>query len=254
MLDLWLYVRTHVRLLSVLICSICVYGYFFVSSSDASAGEIGEISATTSQSLSSLYNLNTLSRHLGLGMSGGDVRDLQRFYSTDSAIYPHGLITGYYGPKTREATKRYQRENGLTPTGYVGHFTLLLLRGITIEKANGSANSSVSVAVYHQYLLTTSDALSAPVMTAEVVRASAHSATFTWMTDKPAIARVYYSTSLPFAIRDAPSFTATGGLSTYQSVTVSGLPSNTTLSYMLESTGANGQESVNLEKLFTTSK
>lgn len=252
------YLRTNVRLLSVLMCSICIYGYFFVSSGEARSeerelGNFGEISATTTQSLSSLNNMNTLTRQLEFGMSGSDVRNLQRFYSTDMTIYPEGLITGYYGPRTREATKRYQNKNGLAPTGSVGPLTLLLLKGVPSEQNNGSAKYISSMS-YHQYLIGITDSLNAPIMDTPVVRTSSHSTTFTWMTDIPAIARVYYSTTWPFIITDVPSFTATGGLSTYQSVTVSGLPSNTNFAYILESTGASGQKSVSTQKLFTTNK
>ncbi len=48
------------------------------------------------------------SSSLTFGMSGNDVKKLQSFLSSDKTIYPEGLITGYFGPATRRAVKRFQ--------------------------------------------------------------------------------------------------------------------------------------------------
>lgn len=58
------------------------------------------------------------------GMTSGEVKCLQRFLvDLGSDIYPEKLITGYYGPLTQAAVKRYQILKGITATGYFGPLT-----------------------------------------------------------------------------------------------------------------------------------
>ncbi|PIR46310.1 MAG: hypothetical protein COV07_04405 [Candidatus Vogelbacteria bacterium CG10_big_fil_rev_8_21_14_0_10_45_14] len=47
----------------------------------------------------------------------GNVSKLQEYLKTNSAIYPEGLITGYVGPGTLRAIKRYQIREGLANVG-----------------------------------------------------------------------------------------------------------------------------------------
>jgi len=50
-------------------------------------------------------------RNLKLGSKGEDVRYLQILLKyLDEEIYPEGLITGYFGPLTRKAVKRFQEK------------------------------------------------------------------------------------------------------------------------------------------------
>ncbi|MGC8651386.1 MAG: peptidoglycan-binding protein, partial [Minisyncoccia bacterium] len=58
------------------------------------------------------------------GMSSNEVKCLQQFLANlDSDIYPEKLITGYYGPLTMAAVKRYQAMKGIITTGYFGPLT-----------------------------------------------------------------------------------------------------------------------------------
>ena len=57
------------------------------------------------------------------GQKSEAVRDLQRILSTDPAIYPKGMVTGYYGPLTEQAVKRVQERYGLPSTGVVDEAT-----------------------------------------------------------------------------------------------------------------------------------
>jgi hypothetical protein len=68
--------------------------------------------------------LKELRGQIACGATGDDVATLQTILAADSSIFPEGIISGYYGPKTREAVKRFQRMTGLTPTGCVGPQTL----------------------------------------------------------------------------------------------------------------------------------
>lgn len=73
---------------------------------------------------------------LGSGSRGEEVSALQTILAKDPAIYPEGLITGYFGLLTRAAVIRFQekyREEILKPiglalgTGYVGPKTMAKL-------------------------------------------------------------------------------------------------------------------------------
>ncbi len=58
------------------------------------------------------------------GMTSSNVRCLQQFLTNlGSNIYPEKLITGYYGPLTKAAVKRYQTLQGIITTGYFGPLT-----------------------------------------------------------------------------------------------------------------------------------
>jgi len=57
-----------------------------------------------------------------------DVRQLQKFLKTFPDIYPEGLVTGYFGPLTEAAVKRFQEKQGIDPVGYVGPKTLAKLK------------------------------------------------------------------------------------------------------------------------------
>ena len=63
------------------------------------------------------------------GMSGDDIKKIQELLATDRSIYPEGLVTGYFGPLTREALKRFQHRHGLDETGDVSSSTRALLEG-----------------------------------------------------------------------------------------------------------------------------
>ncbi len=76
----------------------------------------------------------TITRSLNLGSTSQNVQCLQSFLKSQGpAIYPEGLVTGYFGSLTRSAVIRFQEKYAsevLTPiglfngTGYVGQMTL----------------------------------------------------------------------------------------------------------------------------------
>lgn len=61
------------------------------------------------------------------GNEGESVKLLQTLLAVDTSIYPEGMITGYFGPATRRAIERYQRQNGLEAVGFIGPKTRSLL-------------------------------------------------------------------------------------------------------------------------------
>ncbi len=62
-------------------------------------------------------------RDLYYGLRSPEVQCLQQFLSGLDGIYPEKLITGYYGPLTQAAVKRYQVSKGIIATGYFGPLT-----------------------------------------------------------------------------------------------------------------------------------
>lgn len=60
------------------------------------------------------------SRVLTQGSKGDDVKQLQEFLRTFTGAYPEGLVTGYYGPNTKAAVKKFQEQNGIESVGIVG--------------------------------------------------------------------------------------------------------------------------------------
>lgn len=54
------------------------------------------------------------------GDDGDDVRNLQTTLASDSSIFPAGLITGFFGPLTREGVRKFQEKHGISSTGYFG--------------------------------------------------------------------------------------------------------------------------------------
>jgi len=66
-----------------------------------------------------------VSKDLHRGYRGDDVKELQRFLSTDRSIFPEGNVTGFFGEQTERAVKKFQKKHGIfsvsdTTTGFFG--------------------------------------------------------------------------------------------------------------------------------------
>jgi len=67
---------------------------------------------------------SVFSGDLYYGMTSPEVKCLQQFLANlGPNIYPEKLITGYFGPLTQAAVKRYQSLQGIITTGYFGNLT-----------------------------------------------------------------------------------------------------------------------------------
>ncbi|MBI3584077.1 MAG: SPOR domain-containing protein [Nitrospinae bacterium] len=84
-------------------------------------------------------------RNLKMGDRWEDVKNLQALLKLDSSIYPEGLITGYFGSRTKSAVIRFQKKYAseiLSPlglksgTGYVGPFTRTKLNTLSDSKTH----------------------------------------------------------------------------------------------------------------------
>lgn len=64
-----------------------------------------------------------ITKELYKGISGDEVKEVQKFLKQFSEIYPEGLITGYYGPLTEKAVRKFQERDGLPITGKIDEIT-----------------------------------------------------------------------------------------------------------------------------------
>ncbi|MBX4189081.1 peptidoglycan-binding protein [Candidatus Parcubacteria bacterium] len=99
------------------------------------------VSLQTQQSTAVASLVDTLKQ----GSSGDQVAVLQALLAADPDIYPEGLITGFFGPKTAAAVSRFQKKNGLESVGNVGPKTLAklnnLLRESPVALENGTSTN-----------------------------------------------------------------------------------------------------------------
>ena len=68
-----------------------------------------------------------LTRELQFGSRGADVSELQTFLAEDITVYPQGRVTGYFGPLTVAAVRRFQAKNGISQVGRVGPQTMAVI-------------------------------------------------------------------------------------------------------------------------------
>lgn len=193
-----------------------------------------------------------LTRPLQLGMSGADVSSLQTFLSTDSTVYPSGLVTGYFGAITKAGVERFQAKNGIvssgtpTTTGY-GRVGPQTIARINAQMGGGVVDNNKA----------------APFISAVSTNVSSNSAVVSWATNENASAVLYYSTS-PLSMTESSATTAVniGGssilvnsnLQTSHTATVSNLNPNTTYYYVAYSRDGAGNESVTWPATFTTNQ
>ncbi len=179
-----------------------------------------------------LASADTLSMQLDPGMSGSQVSALQTFLAKDSRIYPEGLVTGFYGPLTTAAVKRYQTTFGISPVGRVGPATLASI--------NGNSGTGGS------------DDTSAPVTTSITVAQNANSAMITWSSNEAVFGSVMYATNWPFLYANAASVSSASGFNVSQAATITGLQAHTTYYFVLVSTDAAGNLSYTIDRSFQT--
>ncbi len=79
-----------------------------------------------------------LTRRLGKGDQGDEVKLLQQVLATDPAIYPEAKVTGFYGDLTEKAVKRFQAKAGLESVGQVGPKTREMLNRLLTDGAGAS--------------------------------------------------------------------------------------------------------------------
>lgn len=79
---------------------------------------------TASASVDAYLAQLTILRQLQQGMSGDDVKVLQTILATQPDVYPEGNVTGFFGPLTAKAVRKYQEKFGIAQAGRVGPQTM----------------------------------------------------------------------------------------------------------------------------------
>lgn len=184
-----------------------------------------------------------ISRYLGVGDSGADVRNLQLFLASNSLVYPQGLVTGYYGSLTKNAVIQFQISQDIFPVGVVGPMTLARINQII------ASDKGLDI--------------SACLISSVTVDKNSNSAFIKWSTNELSKGKVYYSTT-PIVIREAsgnfmePFITSSvlnvedANFTVSKAISISGLQSNTIYYYMIVSTDSSGNVSITLPSSFMT--
>ncbi|MBI5003610.1 peptidoglycan-binding protein [Candidatus Kaiserbacteria bacterium] len=91
-----------------------------------------------------------LAEKLERGMSGENVKKLQEILaSRHDGVFTDEHVTGFFGPKTEEAVKRFQDNSGINPLGIVGPQTLEKINELLKNSGmtNGADNTTLLQAV-----------------------------------------------------------------------------------------------------------
>ncbi len=201
-----------------------------------------------------MHLLRSILRQLQVGSRGSDVSSLQSFLASNPAVYPQGLVTGYFGPLTMAAVVRFQNYFGIPAVGRVGP--------ITLAKINSLISSGVGLSGIGGVVVVPGADITAPTITGVSVSPASISATVNWSTDEQSRGAVFYSLS-PIQFQE---ITANGAIPlisgtpiassvsfmTSQSVMIPNLTPNTTYYYSVFVIDASGNVSVTLNNSFHT--
>lgn len=199
-----------------------------------------------------------ITSQLDIGDRNAQVTELQTYLSTDTSIYPSGLVTGYFGQLTKAGIERFQTNQGIvssgTPatTGYgrVGPKTIIALNSRFI------GNSNVSGDVY------------APIINSVDITTDNNGASISWTASEASLGKVYYSTS---PIRISNTFDISGVFSgepivsgalaqydgllrTTHTVNINNLAANTTYYYLIVAFDSSKNASFTLPNSFKTTQ
>lgn len=88
----------------------------------------GSVSVTTpTPTVQGAQSKDVLTMDLSYGATNEDIARIQRLLATDPDIYPYGVDSGFFGPKTQEAIRNFQSRFGLDTVGVIGPATTALL-------------------------------------------------------------------------------------------------------------------------------
>ena len=88
-----------------------------------SASRLASLLALNAKAVNEWRGRGGLNQNLFFGWSGREVLLLQEALAIDSEVYPERLITGFFGPATFQAVKKFQEKYGLPKTGFAGQLT-----------------------------------------------------------------------------------------------------------------------------------
>ena len=221
-----------------------------------------------------------LIRHLRYGMSGEDVTLLQEVLATDVDVYPEGLVTGYFGPLTRNAVKRFQKIAGIEQVGLVGPKTsasinqlllvgvgqsgkvppgLLIAPGIRkrvdleILKPLSGQKLPPGIARRLGVDILGKDVMPPVISNVTASNIDAISAEITWTTDEKAESSVWYSTISPLVTTTESTMNAfSTELVLNHYIALSDLIQDTVYYFIVNSTDEEGNNDISGEETFTT--
>ncbi len=84
-----------------------------------------------------------LTDDLSFGVTNESITKIQKLMATDAEIYADGTISGFFGPKTQEALRRFQTRFGLDPVGVVGPSTKAILEAFMAKYPNDTYPAGV---------------------------------------------------------------------------------------------------------------
>jgi len=105
--------------------------------------QINQLQAQISRVEEAVQEVVRFSKTLRKGVEGEEVKRLQEFLRTEPDVYPEGVVSGYFGPLTERAVKKFQEKHaddvlrpiGLSEgTGIVGPKTIEQLNKVLEEK------------------------------------------------------------------------------------------------------------------------
>ena len=181
---------------------------------------------STNRDVAAIQTELKLNRFLQRGVTGEDVKQLQTFLSQFPDIYPEGLVTGYYGPKTEAAVRKLQEQNGIESIGAVGPKTLtkintLIAEGRAIRDARSASTSlsetpgtTVSTALQQTGASTTSTTAATSTAVVTTTQSATSSATTSTTTQQQTPATPSNNSSGSAASTNAGSNTSSGTTST----------------------------------------
>lgn len=79
------------------------------------------------------------------GASGDEVKKLQEYLKQFPEIYPEGLVSGFFGPKTEAAVKKLQERVGIESVGAVGPKTIAKLNELVTRGAGRPYGASLAL-------------------------------------------------------------------------------------------------------------
>ena len=86
----------------------------------ALAATTGQTTTTATPAVLGAQTSAVFTETLEFGETNNDIKRIQKLLATDPEIYPYGVASGFFGPKTEEALKNLQARNGWDTPGVVG--------------------------------------------------------------------------------------------------------------------------------------
>ena len=227
-----------------------------------------------------------ISRQLWKNATGDDVALLQEVLSTDSDVYPEGLITGYFGPLTERAVKKFQQKMGVEEVGRIGPKTLAKINELLEEGAGSSGEvppglliaPGIAKKIGYIPVLPAGQELpfgiqkkldeeaeeveeeeeeeeeeTSPVISdVTATSTTATTTNITWSTDKDADSVVWYDVTTPLTISTSTANVNSSDLTSWHDLLLNDLTASTTYYYLITSTDEEDNKATSSEESFTT--